>query len=180
MYGICLWADLWAPRYTDRKCCDHGQRFLVKLQSISWTFLWTHLSNPSLARPLLSLFNQNLYQDHGIQSHHSWQIETEKVEAVTDFIFLGSKITADGDYGSEIKRHLLLEQQLLYIWSGASSPGWRLITWSASSKNPCQGSPWWFSGQDTLLPMQEIWVWSLVRELDTICAATKTNKEINI
>ena len=38
----------------------------------------------------------------------SWQIEGEKVEAMTDFIFLGSKITADGDCIHEIKRHLLL------------------------------------------------------------------------
>ena len=38
----------------------------------------------------------------------SWQIEGEKVEAVTDFIFLGSKITADGDCSHEIKRRLLL------------------------------------------------------------------------
>ena len=36
----------------------------------------------------------------------SWQIEGEKVETVTDFIFLGSKITADGDCSHEIKRHL--------------------------------------------------------------------------
>ena len=38
----------------------------------------------------------------------SWQIEGEKAEAVTDFIFLGSKITADGNYSHEIQRHLLL------------------------------------------------------------------------
>ena len=38
----------------------------------------------------------------------SWQIEGEKVETVTDFVFLGSKITADGDYSHEIKRCLLL------------------------------------------------------------------------
>ena len=38
----------------------------------------------------------------------SWQIDRETMEAVTDFIFLGSKITADDDYGHEIKRHLLL------------------------------------------------------------------------
>ena len=38
----------------------------------------------------------------------SWQIEGEKVEAVTDFTFLGSKITVDGDCSHEIKRHLLL------------------------------------------------------------------------
>ena len=37
----------------------------------------------------------------------SWQIEREKVEAVTDFIFLGSKITADGNCSHEIKRCLL-------------------------------------------------------------------------
>ena len=38
----------------------------------------------------------------------SWQIDGETVETVSDFIFLGSKITADGDYGHEIKRRLLL------------------------------------------------------------------------
>ena len=37
----------------------------------------------------------------------SWQIDGEKVETVTDFIFLGSKITRDGDCSHEIKRHLL-------------------------------------------------------------------------
>ena len=38
----------------------------------------------------------------------SWEINGETMETVTDFIFLGSKITADGDYSHEIKRHLLL------------------------------------------------------------------------
>ena len=38
----------------------------------------------------------------------SWQIDGETMETVTDFIFLGSKITADGDSSHEIKRHLLL------------------------------------------------------------------------
>ena len=38
----------------------------------------------------------------------SWQIDGEKMETVTDFIFLGSKITADGGCSHEIKRHLLL------------------------------------------------------------------------
>ena len=37
----------------------------------------------------------------------SWQIDGETMEAVADFIFLGSKITADGDYNHEIKRHSL-------------------------------------------------------------------------
>ena len=39
----------------------------------------------------------------------SWQIDGKKVEAVTDLVFMGSKITADGDCSHEIKRHLLLE-----------------------------------------------------------------------
>ena len=38
----------------------------------------------------------------------SWQIDGETMETVSDFIFLGSKITADGDCSHEIKRHLLL------------------------------------------------------------------------
>ena len=42
----------------------------------------------------------------------SWQIDGETMETVTDFIFLGSKITADGDCSHEIKRHLLLEEKL--------------------------------------------------------------------
>ena len=41
----------------------------------------------------------------------SWQIDRETVVTVTDFIFLGSKITADGDCSHEIKRHLLLSRQ---------------------------------------------------------------------
>ena len=43
----------------------------------------------------------------------SWQIEGEKVEAVTDFIFLGSKITMDADCSHEIKRHLLLGRKAM-------------------------------------------------------------------
>ena len=39
----------------------------------------------------------------------SWQIEGEKLETVTDFIFLGSKITVDSDYSHENKRPLLLQ-----------------------------------------------------------------------
>ena len=38
----------------------------------------------------------------------SWEIDGETVETVSDFIFLGSKITADGDYSHEIKRRLFL------------------------------------------------------------------------
>ena len=43
----------------------------------------------------------------------SWQIDGETVERVADFIFLGSKITADGDCSHEIERHLLLERKVM-------------------------------------------------------------------
>ena len=43
----------------------------------------------------------------------SWQINGETMETVTDFIFLGSKITADGDCSQEIKRHLLLGRKVM-------------------------------------------------------------------
>ena len=43
----------------------------------------------------------------------SWQIEGGKVKAVTDFIFLGSKVTADSDCSHEIKRVLLLERKAM-------------------------------------------------------------------
>ena len=43
----------------------------------------------------------------------SWEIDGETVETVSDFIFLGSKTTADGDCSHEIKRHLLLESKVM-------------------------------------------------------------------
>ena len=43
----------------------------------------------------------------------SWQIDEETMEMMTDFIFLGSKITADGNYSHEIKRHLLLGRKAM-------------------------------------------------------------------
>ena len=43
----------------------------------------------------------------------SWQIDGETMETVTDFIFLGSKIIADGDFSHEIKRHLLLGRKAI-------------------------------------------------------------------
>ena len=45
----------------------------------------------------------------------SWQIDGETVETVADFIFLGTKITADGDCSHEIKKHLLLGRSF-YFW----------------------------------------------------------------
>ena len=63
----------------------------------------------------------------------SWQIDGESVDTVADFIFLGSKITADGDCSHEIKRHLLLgrkprqhieKQRHYFANKGPSSQGY--------------------------------------------------------
>ena len=52
-------------------------------------------------------------KDHGIWSIISWEIDGETVETVSDFIFLASKITADGDCSHEIKRRLLLGRKVM-------------------------------------------------------------------
>ena len=53
----------------------------------------------------------------------SWQIDGGKVEAVTDFLFLGSKITADGKCSHEIRRHLLLSRAMINLDSILKSKG---------------------------------------------------------
>ena len=59
----------------------------------------------------------------------SWQIDGEKVETVTDFIFLGSKITVDGDCIHKIKRHLLLGRiAMTNLDSVLKSKGFTLLT----------------------------------------------------
>jgi len=52
-------------------------------------------------------------KDHGHPFHHFMANRWEKVETVTDFIFLGSKITVDSDCRHEIKRHLLLGRKAM-------------------------------------------------------------------
>ena len=57
----------------------------------------------------------------------SWQTKGGKVEAVTDFIFLSSKITSDGDCSHEIKRHLLLGRKAMTNLDGILKS--RDVTW---------------------------------------------------
>ena len=49
----------------------------------------------------------------GTQSHHSWQIDEETMETMTEIIFLGSKINVDSDCSHEIKSHLLLGRKAM-------------------------------------------------------------------
>ena len=52
-------------------------------------------------------------EDHGIWSHHFMAKIWETMEAVTEYIFLGSKITVDSDYSHEIKRRMLLGRKIM-------------------------------------------------------------------
>ena len=58
-------------------------------------------------------FNIQKTKIMALDSITSWQTDEETTETVTDFIFLGSKITADGDCSHEIKRHLLLGRKVM-------------------------------------------------------------------
>ena len=59
----------------------------------------------------------------------SWQTDGQKVETVSGFIFLGSKINADSDYSHEIKRHLLLGRKVMTNLDSTLKSG--DITWLA-------------------------------------------------
>ena len=65
----------------------------------------------------------------------SWQIERETMETVTDFMFLGSQITADGDFSHEIKRRLLLGRKAMTnLENILKSRDFTLLTKAYSSK----------------------------------------------
>ena len=81
----------------------------------------------------------------------SWQIDGETVETVSDLIFLGSKITADGDCSHEIKRRLVLGRKVmtnlpLLILSGFSRVRLCATPWTAAPRLVC---PWDFPGKST-------------------------------
>ena len=75
----------------------------------------------------------------------SWEIDGETVETVSDFLFLGSKITADGDCSHEIKRHLLLGRKvmtnLLLIAEHFQSSKTKPVLVSTHSWSPSPVSP---------------------------------------
>ena len=64
-----------------------------------------------MSKPAIKLYLKN--EDHASASITSWQIDGETVETVADFIFLGSKITADSDCSHEIKRFLPLGRKTM-------------------------------------------------------------------
>ena len=71
--------------------------------------IWEPFNSEKAGLKLNIQKNENLASD----PITSWQIDGETVETVSDFVFLGSKITAVGDYSHEIKRCLLLERKVM-------------------------------------------------------------------
>ena len=72
----------------------------------------------------------------------SWQIDGETVETVADFIFLGSKITADGDCSHEIKRCLLLGRQVMINLDSIFGEGHGTPLQYSCLENPMDGGAW--------------------------------------
>ena len=72
----------------------------------------------------------------------SWQIDRETVETVADFIFLGSKITADGDCSHEIKRHLLHGRKVMINLDSIFREGNGTPLQYSCLENPMDGGAW--------------------------------------
>ena len=79
----------------------------------------------------------------------SWQIDGETVETVADFLFLGSKITADGDCSHEIKRRLLLGRKVLTYLDSILKKQWHYFV----NKDP--------SSQGCGFSSSHVWMWEL-------------------
>ena len=113
----------------------------------------------------------------------SWQIDGETMETVTNFIFLGSKITADGDCSHEIKRHLLLgrkamkntdsilKAETLLCWQGPYSQSYGFSSsnvwmWELDHKASWAPKNWCF------------WTWCWRRLLRVPWTARRSNQSI--
>ena len=72
----------------------------------------------------------------------SWQMDGETVETVSDFIFLGSKITADGDCSHEIKRRLLLGRRIMTNLDSIFGEGSGTPLQYSCLENPMDGGAW--------------------------------------
>ena len=71
----------------------------------------------------------------------SWEIEGEKVEVLTDFLFLGSKISADDDCSHEIRRHLLLGRKAMTNLDSVLKSG-DILCWQRSVESRLWSSKW--------------------------------------
>ena len=84
------------------------QIYLLREQTWQfWILSWRINLNKSCPHLFWLKIQHSKSEDLSIQSHHFIANRQGKMETMTDFIFLGSKITVDGDYSHEIKRHLL-------------------------------------------------------------------------
>ena len=114
----------------------------------------------------------------------SWQIKGEKVEAMTDFIFLGSKITADGDCSHEIKRCLHLERKakanldsILKSRDTTLPPKFRLVK-AMVFPVVMYGCESWITKKGERLRIDSFELWSWRRLLRVPGTARKSNQSI--
>ena len=96
-------------RYTD------GTTFMAESEEVLWSFLMKVKEESEKAGLKLNIQKTKIMASGPITS---WQTDEEKVETVIDFIFLGSKITADGDCSHEIKRCFLLGRKAMMNLDG--------------------------------------------------------------
>ena len=114
----------------------------------------------------------------------SWEIDGETVETVSDFIFLGSKITADGDCSHEIKRHLLLRRKVMTNLGSilksrdiTLSTKVRLVKAMAFPVVMCACESWTVKkGEHRRIDAFELWCWR--RLLRVPCTARRSNQSI--
>ena len=88
-------------------------RIDTQVQIIAWLHVYLIISNTQQVKKNGLKLNIQKTKIMASGPITSWQIDGETVETVTDFIFLGSKIVADGDYSHEIKRLLLLGRKAM-------------------------------------------------------------------
>ena len=111
-------AGSWKKQENSRKTSISALLTMPKLLTVWITTNWKILKELGIPDHLTCLL-RNLYagqegpRDQASGPITSWEIDGETVETVSDFIFWGSKITADGDCSHEIKRHLLLGRKVM-------------------------------------------------------------------
>ena len=114
----------------------------------------------------------------------SWQIDGETMETVTDFIFLGSKIIADGECSHEIKRHLLLERKgmtnLDSIWKSRGITLLAKVHWVKAMVFPVvkYGHESWTIKKAECWRIDAFELWCWIRLLRVPWTARRSNQSI--
>ena len=121
-------------------------------------------------------------EDHGIWPHYSWQTEGEEVEIVADFLFLGSKITIDGDCSHEIRSLLLGRKAMINLDSVLKSRDTTLPTKVCIVKG--YGLPQWLRWKSVCpqfgRPGSHPWVRKIHPSRQTGCCSPWGSKKLDM